>query len=378
MLPNCAECGSERVNRAGWRHDDEKSVQRFLCKDCGYRFSFGNNANKKCLTNRGHQLSVILKEAKKLDSATETKTVVGEEKQTTRGKLLQFAFYLKKEGKTKGTISTYGSLLRRLAQKANLEDPDTVKAYLAETNIAVNTKACYRVAYTAFLSWQGKTWKPPKYTAHSPIPEFLPTEQEIDQLISGCGRKTATILQTIKETGMRIGECLSLTWIALNDKANTLTLNTPEKHGLPRIFSISPKLVMMLQALPKKRDKIFGVTKPKTAQINFASARQSIARKVKNPRLAKIHFHLIRHWKGTMEYHKTHDVDYVRRLLGHRSVLPTQIYINMEQAIFAGNADEYIVKRARNSKEEDSLISVGFEYVRYDEADKSVVYRKRK
>ena len=40
----------------------------------------------------------------------------------------------------------------------------------------------------------------------SPIPEFLPTEQEIDQLISGTGKKTTTILQTIKETGMRIGE----------------------------------------------------------------------------------------------------------------------------------------------------------------------------
>ncbi|MBN1245112.1 tyrosine-type recombinase/integrase [Candidatus Bathyarchaeota archaeon] len=41
---------------------------------------------------------------------------------------------------------------------------------------------------------------------------FILTEQEIDQLIAGCGRKTATILQVIKKTGMRIGECLSLKW----------------------------------------------------------------------------------------------------------------------------------------------------------------------
>jgi len=232
------------------------------------------------------------------------------------------------------------------------------------------------VAYTAFLSWQGKTWRPPKYTARSPIPEFLPTEQEIDQLTSGCGKKTAIILQTIKETGMRIGECLRLKWASLNEEAKTLTLNTPEKHGLPRIFPVSPKLVMMLQSLPKKHERIFGVTTTKSAENCFKKARQTIARKVKNPRLAKIHFHLIRHWKGTMEYHKTHDIDHVRRLLGHRSVLPTQIYINMEQAIFSGTADEYHVKAVSTVKEATALLSVGFEYVTEIEGKK--LFRKRK
>jgi len=35
---------------------------------------------------------------------------------------------------------------------------------------------------------------------------FIPTETEIDHLIAGCGRKTATLLQLLKETGIRIGE----------------------------------------------------------------------------------------------------------------------------------------------------------------------------
>jgi integrase len=331
-----------------------------------YDLPFHNSKRQLC----------VLEKAKKLDTATKTKNVAGEEKQTTKGKLVQFAFYLNKEGKTNGTISTYLSVLNRLSKHANLEEPETIKSYLSKNNININTKACYRVAYTAFLTWQGKTWKPPKYTARSPIPEFLPTEQEIDQLISGCGRKTASILQTIKETGMRIGECLRLKWTALNDEANTLTLNDPEKHGLPRIFPVSPKLVMMLQALPKNRERIFGVTTPKNAQNNFKRARQTIAKKVKNPRLAKIHFHLIRHWKGTMEYHKTHDIDHVRRLLGHRSVLPTQIYINMEQAIFSGTANEYHVKAVSTVEEATALLGVGFEYVTEIEGKK--LFRKRK
>ena len=177
---------------------------------------------------------------------------------------------------------------------------------------------------------------------------------------------------------MRVGECLRLPWTALNDKANVLTLNNPEKHSLPRIFKVSSKLVMILQSLPKTHERIFGVTKAKHAQSNFAKARQRIAKKVGNPRLAKIHFHLIRHWKGTMEYHKTHDIDHVRRLLGHRSVLSTQIYVNMEQALFSGDADDYHVKAATTVKEAMALIEVGYEYVTGEYDDGGKIFRKRK
>ena len=204
-----------------------------------------------------------------------------------------------------------------------------------------------------------------------------PTEKEIDALIAGCGHKTATQVQTVKETGMRIGEVLSLTWQSLNAEARTLTLNKPEKNSLPRIFKISPKLIVMLQSMPKKSDRIFGQVHSKTPIISLARQRRKIAKKLANPRIAKIHFHLIRHWVGTMEYHKTHDLVHVQRLLGHRSILNTMMYINLEQAIFEAS-DEYIVKRPKTAQEEDKLIGVGFEYVRFDSKENTPVYRKRK
>ena len=330
-------------------------------------------------TNRGRQLCALKEEAKKLDTATETKTVAGEVEtlsQTTRETLLKFALSQRKNGKAEHTIRTYAGALLRIARFCNLNDPESVKEYIANIKCVTNTKAGYAVAYTAFLAWQDKTWKAPKYTVRSPIPEFIPTEQEIDQLVAGCGKKTATILQTLKETGMRIGECTSLTWSSLNEKDNILTLNTPEKHSLPRVFKISPKLTMMLQAIPKKGDRIFQGTTAKDAARSFARARQAIAVKIGNPRIGKIHFHLIRHWVGTMEYHKTHDPDYVRRKLGHRSLLSTQIYINMEQVLFTGNADEYHVKAASNMEEAIALLEVGFEYI--TEVDGKKLFRKRK
>jgi site-specific recombinase XerD len=47
-----------------------------------------------------------------------------------------------------------------------------------------------------------------------------------------------------------------------------------------------------------------------------------------------------------MQYHKKPDIVHVQQLLGHRNVLATQIYINLEQALFKDANDEYHVKVA--------------------------------
>lgn len=68
---------------------------------------------------------------------------------------------------------------------------------------------------------------------------FIPLESEIDALIAGCGRKTSTVLQLLKETGMRIGEATPLTWIDVDLERKTITVNEPEKAGTPRRIKIS-------------------------------------------------------------------------------------------------------------------------------------------
>ena len=103
--------------------------------------------------------------------------------------------------------------------------------------------------------------------------------------------------------------------------------------------------------------------------------RKTIARKLQNPRIAKIHFHLIRHWKGTIEYHETRSIEHVRQLLGHRSILNTQIYVILEQAIFEAN-DDYEIKTAETLDQACKLLEVGFEYVTEMEGRK--IFRKRK
>jgi len=428
----CPECGSAKLYRAGLRYlSNGKTVQRWLCRNCGFRFSepkvkfdvagqifevseaaqdhadgivagfdlsskkirdgrsfsggkqvgshnvsaIGKNFNTLRIYSSEHQVCAQ-KDAKNLNPTTEIKTVVGEEEQTTKGKILQFVLHCKNEGLTEETVRIWYNRLKKISENAELNEPESVKAYIAKATFAQGTKYNMVVIYSAYLQFIGKTWKRPKYHVEEKLPEFIPTEQEIDALTSGCGKKTATILQTIKETGMRIGEVLRLKWTWLDVERNILTLNAPEKHGRPRACKISSKLVGMLQTLPKKNELIFAGVNSKYSQNCFKHSRRRLAKKLGNSRLAKIHFHLIRHWFGTMEYHKKPDLLHVQKLLGHRNVLATQIYINLEQALFNEANDEYHVKVAETVEEATKLIAVGYEYV--SSMDDKQIYKKRK
>jgi len=71
----CPNCHSKRNWKDGLRETNLGSIQRFVCRDCGFRYS--EKSYKEYETIENHQLCAEF-EAKKLDSATETKTVAGD------------------------------------------------------------------------------------------------------------------------------------------------------------------------------------------------------------------------------------------------------------------------------------------------------------
>ena len=370
----CPECGSNRIDKDGLRYTAFSEIQRYVCKSCHYRFS-ANKSYKQCQTKDSRQVCAILQDAKNL-GATTIEKVAGEKKEEIKGQLLQFSFYMKREGMAQSTIETFSYLLRKLEKNnANLDDPDSVKDVMAKLEIANNSKATMKGAYGCFLKFVGKTWRPPKYQSQQKF-SFIPLESEIDQLVSGCGKSISCIVQTLKETGMRIGECMRLEWTDLNTENRTLTLNKPEKHGNPRILPISPTLINMLKSIPEKERLIFGRASVRDKEHTFQMQRERLSRKLGNPRLAKITFHTLRHWKGTMEYHLTHDPDHVKRLLGHKSLKSTEIYINMENAVFTKSIDEFHIKVASTLEDAVKLMEVGFEF--HVEMEGKKIFRKRK
>jgi len=290
-----------------------------------------------------------------------------------KGKLVEYLWFLKKEGRSDHTIIAHRKVLTRLSNHgANLIEPETVKAIIALENVATNTKAHYVSVYIVFARWLNLNWNPPKYRVTRKLP-FIPTENEINQLIAGFKRKTATFLQMLKETMARAGEVWKLEWIDLNN--DIITINAPEKGSYPRQFRLSENLTSILKNLPKKDTRIFGPqTNLNNFRGNFIKRRKYLAQRLANPKINKITFHTFRHWGATMLYHKTKDILYVQKKLGHRSIENTMIYtqlINFE-------SDEWHVTHAGNLEEEDKAIQAGFEFVRFDEKENVAIYRKRK
>ena len=128
----------------------------------------------------------------------------------------------------------------------------------------------------------------------------------------------------------------------------------------------------MVQAIPKRGEYLFN-TNSDTNRKGFNKQRNRIARTQQNPRLKQIHFHTLRHWKATMEYHRTKDILYVKQMLGHKQLKNTEIYTHLIDF----ESDDWHVGHAKSLEEETKLIEAGFEYVRYSERDEVAIYRKR-
>jgi hypothetical protein len=100
--------------------------------------------------------------------------------------------------------------------------------------------------------------------------------------------------------------------------------------------------------------------------------KHSARRKISNPKLVRIHFHTVRRWKATTEYQKTKDVLHAMRMLGHKSIQNTLVYIQMVEF----KNEEYVSATASTIEDAQKLIEAGFEYV--TEIDRVKLFRKRK
>ena len=378
MCPlSCPQCSSTRLYKDGLRYvSGRATVQRWLCRECGHRFSNSQLLKKKSSSpiNRSsdypfnRQICDLTEESKnlaKIEQLPKTE-LAGTTQQTLdiKGKLVEFSWWMKKEGYAESTILGRTKLLKILAKRgANLYDPETIKSTIAKQTWCEGRKANAVDAYSSFLKMIGGIWQPPHYQGIRKIP-FIPTETEIDQVISGCSNRMATFLQLLKETGMRSGEAWQLKWIDLDTVTKTIRI-TPEKGSNPRIARLSPKLVNMIQTSPKNYgERIF--SKPHQPldhhRDTFSQQRKRITHKLQNPRLLKITFHTLRHWKATMEYHRTRDILYVKQLLGHRRIENTLKYIQLAKELFKDQV-EYISKVAKTEGEACALIDDGFDFV---------------
>lgn len=285
--------------------------------------------------------------------------------------IFKFSWRMKTENYAEETITRYTRALTTLSTRgANLYQAESIKEVISVQKWDNGTKQSTRNAALLFFIYHGITATIPAYEYTEKI-VFIPTENEIDQLISGCKHRLATFLQTLKETAARFGEALQLKWTDLNTENMTLSI-TPEKGSNPRAPKISTKLLLMLNALPKTTAALFGTLDKETARKNFQRARARIAKNTGNPRLNQIHFHTLRHWRATQELRDTNNVWCVMELLGHKSLSNTQKYIHL----LGGLSNKFVSAIAHNAEEAMTLINDGYTYA--DKFGEDHIYRKLK
>jgi integrase len=136
------------------------------------------------------------------------------------------------------------------------------------------------------------------------------------------------------ETGARPGEAWQLKWIDIDNENNQITINCPEKNSNPRKLKVSKGMIAKLFALTRKCAYVFKV-QDSSKFVSFAryfyKARFRISRELQNPTIDRINLKSLRHFKASQTYYQTKDLLYTQKILGHRSISSTMVYVHLNE-----------------------------------------------
>jgi integrase len=263
-----------------------------------------------------------------------------------------------------------------VGRRCNILAADQIKGLLVQQNYSENRKDKILGDLSRFYKWMKVDFYRPLSRRVETLP-FIPLESEIDSLIGGLGSKLSTFTRLVKETGARPMEIWQLRWTDIDTESNTITI-TPEKGSRPRRPRINPNTIASVMSQPRGSIYVFHSEKGDYEEQyrnffrNFAGQRHKIACTLQNPRIRRISFKTLRHWKASTLYAKTKDLLLVKETLGHRSISSTMKYTH----ILPFKEDEFVSKAARSVKEAQELVEMGYDYVCDIEGYK--LFRKRK
>ena len=173
----------------------------------------------------------------------------------------------------------------------NLDDPDAVKEYIAAKESSNGYKEALCDAYSRYLRYNGLTWWRPRYERDDQ-PPYVPTEEEINVLIAGAGKKYSLLLSLIRDTGMRPIEVerVRVRWLDL--QRGSINVQTA-KHGKGRTLELKPQTLAMLKEYIGTHDlglndRIFATVKTIRGEFRFWRAISTSETSVFRQRLRKV------------------------------------------------------------------------------------------
>jgi integrase len=283
--------------------------------------------------------------------------------------------WMKKNAYEDTTIKATAKRLKHLQNNSLLADPESIKTFIANKKCSNGFKETLIETYDIYMRSINQQWNKPFYERYDKMPK-IPTEEHINMLISNASPRMALFLSMSKDLGTRP---IELTWLKVADiNLQNGTVNiTGAKHTIGRNGKLKTNTLEMLKQYINKKhlnqdNRIFP-TESENISESYRRLRNALAKKLQDPTIQQIRLYDFRHFKATMEYHKTRDLLHVKALLGHKDLKTTLRYTQLLETL---ENDEYHCKTATNVKDATALIENGFEYI--TEIDGTKLFRKRK
>ena len=166
------------------------------------------------------------------------------------------------------------------------------------------------------------------------LPNILTQDEEIRLLSQFNPRyptshRNRTMLLLALNTGMRIGDLVSLRWQDIEMDTGRCHLKNG-KGAKDRVIFIRPAVLSEMVEMSRKMNRepmglVFTTLKGESVKTPYL--RRMIAEKARKAGIKKrVHFHLLRHTYLTRLYQRTKDIRVVQEIAGHADISTTQIY----------------------------------------------------
>jgi integrase len=152
------------------------------------------------------------------------------------------------------------------------------------------------------------------------------TDEEEERLLKVCPSWLRELVAFALNTGMRLGEIISLEWKGVDLFRKTVTV-FKSKNKEPRTIPINKIVFEML----KDRARVMSISglvfpSPIHIKLHVTSVDHAFRKAVEKAKIKDLHFHDLRHTFATRVAQSGKDLYQVQRLLGHKSPSMTQRY----------------------------------------------------
>jgi integrase len=165
------------------------------------------------------------------------------------------SFLLGSKALKASTVERKVRALKSLIRHGVSLDPESVVSFLNGVSWSSGTKDLVLDTFKDYLRMTRLSVELPEIRVEEKLP-FLPSEAEIEALITATRGKMMAFLRLLKETAARPIEAWRLRWCDI-DFENLAVNVTPAKYGKARRLKISQETAGLLMMLPRRNDYVF-------------------------------------------------------------------------------------------------------------------------